>query len=53
VFVTLIEIAGIMLIVGAFGMVVHSWREARRREGREIVRRVQRYLDALPPARPW
>jgi hypothetical protein len=52
-FVTLMETAGILLIVGAGAMIVHSVREASRRRDREIVRRVQRYLDAIPPARPW
>lgn len=31
-----------------------DWLDARaRRRDREIVRRIRRYLDGLPPARPW
>jgi hypothetical protein len=50
---TLIQSVLILLVVGAGAMIIHTYRENTRRRDREIVRRIQKYLDQLPPARPW
>jgi hypothetical protein len=50
---TLIQMIGILLIVATVPLIAHHVREGQRRRDREIVRRLQRYLDAIPPARPW
>jgi hypothetical protein len=54
---TLIQTLGIVLftglVLGAAAMILDHVKESSRRRDREIVRRIQRYLDALPPARPW
>ncbi len=51
--ITLMQLLFVALVLVAGTMVVHSVVEGSRRRDREMVRRLQRYLDQLPPARPW
>lgn len=41
----------VVAVVVVFG--VDRLGQARRRRDRLVVRRIQRYLEGLPPARPW
>lgn len=51
--VTLTVVGGWLALSVLAVVVHHRWREAQRRRDRELVRRITRYLDGLPPARPW
>ena len=50
--VTLVFVVWFALVVLIVAL-HHQLRERQRRRDREIVRRITRYLDSLPPARPW
>jgi type II secretory pathway pseudopilin PulG len=52
--VTTITLIVLCLAVALAAVLVYNWLEERaRRRDREIVRRIQTYLNSLPPARPW
>ena len=51
--VTLTILIGWLAAMLAIVVLHHRWRETQRRRDRELVRRITRYLDSLPPARPW
>lgn len=50
---TLITITLLLAGTAACVLLFDKAKRELRRSNRETVRRVQRYLEALPPARPW
>jgi hypothetical protein len=50
---TTLTLTGLIVVMAAFVFCV-DWLERRaKRRNRSTVRRVQRYLESLPPAKPW
>ncbi len=50
---TLITLAAGFLVAAAVVAILEANRQRLRRRDREIMRRFFRYMDSLPPARPW
>ena len=50
---TITLILGILVVVLATVLVLDKLEQRSKRRDREIVRRFQKYMAQLPPARPW
>ena len=50
---TLITIFGVFATTASVMLMLNLFVQSTRRRERRNIRRLMRYLDGLPPARPW